>query len=316
MYDADHEWFGAAVSSFGILTNERVRSYTHLPEVKTWEDLANPALFGWVSSCDPRQSGSILAIYEIILQAYGWERGWAVITGLNANVRAFLKVSTGAPKEAAVGDVACALTIDFQGFAQLANVERGAMSYVFPKGVSAMNPDAIAILKNPKNPETARHFLEFVLSDAGQNLWMKAKGSPGGAVKFTINRMGVRPALYNDSSSQSVIPLNPFLITQSFNYNPKLGTKRRNGLSALLGAVFIDLHDELKSAWSQLKKSPDAARLRRLETAPVTEQQLLDLCDNDWKDSQKRNAWINRWQRDAAQLYRETATPTPSFNPP
>jgi hypothetical protein len=56
--------------------------------------------------------------------------------------------------------------------------------------------------------------------------------------------------------------------------------------------------------------------LRRLETAPVTEQQLLDLCDNDWKDSQKRNAWINRWQRDAAQLYRETATPTPSFNPP
>ena len=56
-----------------------------------------------------------------------------------------------------------------------------------------IKPDSIAILKNPPHPEMARHFLEFVLSRAGQLFWMLPKGAPGGATRDMINRMSVCP---------------------------------------------------------------------------------------------------------------------------
>jgi len=67
------------------------------------------------------------------------------------------------------------------------------VSFALPEGQTVINPDSIAILKNPPDPELARHFMEFVLSREGQLLWMLPKGSPGGATRYVINRMSVQP---------------------------------------------------------------------------------------------------------------------------
>lgn len=93
LMDPKHEWFGAALSGFGIITNERVRKAAGLPEVHAWSDLTDPRLQGWISACDPRASGSALTIYEIILQSYGWGKGWAVLMAMSGNVRNFLASS-------------------------------------------------------------------------------------------------------------------------------------------------------------------------------------------------------------------------------
>ena len=93
IYDPDHFWFGAALSGFGIITNEKARQAVGLPQVHAWADLADPRLSGWISACDPRSSGSAMQIYEIMLQTYGWEKGWAVLLEMSGNVRNFLSSS-------------------------------------------------------------------------------------------------------------------------------------------------------------------------------------------------------------------------------
>src|SRR5215471_18334142 len=89
LYDPDYTWYGATLAGFGIVYNKVVLGLIKKPVISTWEGLASPAAFGWVGSSDPRKSGSIHMVYEIILQAYGWEKGWRIITGLGANVRNF-----------------------------------------------------------------------------------------------------------------------------------------------------------------------------------------------------------------------------------
>src|SRR5258706_307386 len=58
VYDPNRTWYGAALSSFGILENLRVQRIVKLPLVTKWEDLAQPQLFGWVGAGDPRNSGT------------------------------------------------------------------------------------------------------------------------------------------------------------------------------------------------------------------------------------------------------------------
>ncbi len=300
VYDPGRQWFGAALSGFGILTNERIRALLKLPVAREWADLARPELQGWISAGDPRQSGSVLTMYEIILQAYGWDRGWRILAGISGNNRAFLTNGAGPPKEAALGEVAYALAIDVYGWTQVGHVGADAMTFILPEGVTAINPDAIALLKNPANPETASRFLEFVLSPAGQSLWMLPRGKPGGSTRYDINRFGVIPALYTSLAGITPIRTNPFQGRFDFQYDPKKGAARRSILAGLLGAVFIDIHPEVKRAWNAILASPQPGPgIEAFTTPPLGEEELFRLASTDWKRPDLKTALLNRWQRDA-----------------
>jgi len=312
IFDPDHEWFGAALSGFGIITNERVRQAVGLPEVRTWADLTDPRLAGWISASDPRASGSALAIYEIILQSYGWEKGWAVLMEMSGNVRNFLSSSAASAVEVGVGDAAYGVAIDTYGQTQAGYYGSGNVSFVLPEGQTVITPDSIAILKNPPHPELARHFVEFALSREGQLLWMLPKGSPGGAMHSVINRMSVVPALYDELAGVTPILTNPFKMRSDFVYSAQLGSKRRAILSVLIAAWMIDTHDILAPAWKALH-SPAAQKLsagRRqvllvgLVSPPCTEAELLHLADTDWKNPVKRTALVNQWQSEALERYK------------
>jgi len=312
IFDSNHEWFGAALSGFGIITNERVRQAVGLPEVRTWADLTNPRLAGWISACDPRDSGSALTIYEIILQSYGWEKGWAVLMEMSGNVRNFISSSAASAVEVGVGDAAYGVAIDSYGEAQAGYYGPSNVSFILPEGQTMIDPDSIAILKNPPHPEIARHFLEFVLSREGQLLWMLPKGSPGGATRNVINHMSVMPALYDELAGVTPILTNPFKMRSDFVYSNELGSKRRAILSALIAAWMIDTHDVLAPAWKALN-SPAAQKLpaeqrqalfTRFLAPPCSEAELLHLADTDWKDPVKRTDLVNQWQSEALDRYK------------
>jgi ABC-type Fe3+ transport system substrate-binding protein len=310
--DPNHEWFGAALSGFGIITNERVREAVGLPEVHTWVDLTDPRLAGWISASDPRASGSALAIYEIILQSYGWEKGWAVLMEMSGNARNFLSSSAASAVEVGIGDAAYGVAIDTYGQAQAGYYGSGNVSFVLPEGRTVITPDSIAILKNPPHPELARHFVEFVLSREGQLLWMLPKGSPGGATRSLINRMSVQPALYDELAGKTPILTNPFKMHSDFVYSAQLGSRRRAILSVLIAAWMIDTHDLLAPAWKALN-SPTAQKLSearqqtllaQLIAPPCSETELLRLADTDWKNPVKRTALVNQWQSEALDRYK------------
>jgi ABC-type Fe3+ transport system substrate-binding protein len=317
--DANHEWFAAALSGFGILTNERVRQAAGLPEARTWLDLTDPRLAGWITASDPRQSGSALSIYEIILQAYGWDKGWADLMEMSANTRTFLASSASSVVEVGTGDAAYGVAIDQYGNAQVAFYGKDNVTFTLPEGQTVVTPDGIAILKNAPHLELAQHFIDFVLSRDGQLLWMQPRGAPGGAVKYGINRMSVIPALYDDLHD-SPITKNPFTMRQGFAYDDALSAKRHPILAQLLAAWMIDTHDWLAKAWKGVN-SPAAEKLSemgqqrliaQLTAPPMPLDQLLHLAATDWNDPVKRTALINQWQAEAIDRYKSVLAQVPA----
>jgi ABC-type Fe3+ transport system substrate-binding protein len=172
LYDPEHTWYGATLAGFGIVYNKVVLELTKLPVINTWEDLASPGVFGWVGSSDPRKSGSVHMVYEIILQAYGWEKGWRIITALGANVRNFSNSASQIPKDVAIGEVAYGLAIDFYAWAQVKEAGADKIGFVMPDNLTIITPDCVAILKGASNREVAQAFIRFVMSAEGQKLWL------------------------------------------------------------------------------------------------------------------------------------------------
>jgi len=306
--DPDFEYYGAALSSFGVLENRRVVEIMKLPEVKTWEDLCHPQLFTWVSSSDPRKSGSAHMVYEIILQAYGWEKGWQVIYQSSANVRSFEQASSGATKQVSLGEVAYAFAIDINGMTQQAFLGSDNIRFSIPDGVSVINPDGIAIMKGAPNLDVAQAFLRFAMGPEGQALWMTPTGQPGGPVKFGISRMGVWPELYEGDMSRLLVPVNPFKIDFNFQYQTKLGSSRWGVVNDLMGQTVIDVHSHLVKAWKAVNKLPPERRsplVARLSEPFVTEAEAADLAKFWSKDKIRALKLGNQWMSRAVARFNE-----------
>jgi len=319
MYDTeDYTWYGTALSGFGIIYNKAVLQIEGLPEPKTWEDLTRPELRGWVGSADPRHSGSTHMAYEIILQAYGWEKGLEICTKLGANVKTWPESSSAIPKSVAAGDIAYGLAIDFYAWAQVAKVGADKIGYVMPEGLTVVNPDSIAILKGAPNLELAKAFVEFTLSKEGQKLWMLPVGAEGGPQKYLLGRMSVIPSLYDELGEQSVVPVNPFKMKSVLTYNSTLGSLRYVLINDLLGAMIIDSHADLVSVWGEIiginKTLTEAGitseqitkAIETMGSAPLKESEALALA-SQWSDQSVRNKYISKWHSFALEKYKSAS---------
>ncbi len=305
LYDEDYAWYAATMAGFGIVYNRKVLEWMKFPEPRSWEDLADPALYSWVGSADPRNSGSVHMAYEIILQAYGWERGWQVLTALGANVRNFSAAASQSAKEVAVGEVAYALAIDFYAWAQAKEVGEDKIGYVMPENLTVVNADAIAILKGAPHRETAQSFLRFVLSERGQKLWLLKKGAAEGPKQFELDRFSILPSLYEKVGAQSAVRMNPFRWKSNFLYDSQKGSARWSILNDLIGVMIIDSRDQLKRAWREVIRKENVEQgIRQLARMPVSEKEVSALAqEGKWRDPKFRNQTIAQWTAFAREKY-------------
>lgn len=296
LYDPDHTWYGATLAGFGIVYNKAVLGLTKLPVITTWEDLASPRAFGWVGSSDPRKSGSVHMVYEIILQAYGWEKGWRIITGLGANVRNFTNSATQTPRDIAIGEVAYGLAIDFYAWAQVKETGSDKIGFVMPDNLTIITPDAIAILKGAPNPDVAKAFIRFVMSEEGQKLWLLVEKSADGPQRFQLNRFSVLPSLYALPPQSTAVKLNPFSWRSDFAFDAKLGSERWSIVNDLIGALVIDQKHLLTQAWKEaMATGLSEQEWQRLSAMPITADEALELAKTKWKDPEFRNQKLNEW---------------------
>jgi ABC-type Fe3+ transport system substrate-binding protein len=308
VYDAGHAWYGAALSSFGILQNRLVQQRMNLPFVTRWEQLAQAELFGWVGVGDPRNSGTMINMFEAFLQARGWERGWQLLAEIAGNARKFDRISSTTAKDVTLGETAYAFAIDFYAFTQIAVAGRSNMTFALPQDFTAISPDGIAILKGAPNRMVAERFIDFVLSDEGQKLWFLQRGNPEGPQKYSIERMSVRPDFYTRFRDVSNIEFSPFELKQNFIYNARLSRERREVVAALAGALLVDTLPELQHAWSaMIRRGLTAADRAELGRMPVTEAEASKLSAGPWKNAVVRNQKKIEWQTWAQQKYRRIA---------
>ncbi len=308
VYDPGFEWFGSELTTFGIEENKRVVEIMKLPAVQAWSDLKDPRLFGWIGSGDPRNSGSVHMMYEIMLQGYGWEKGWELITRIAGNVRDYNKASSDTAKDGTLGETAYALAIDFYALTQVAEAGRGNMAFILPRDLTVVNADGVALFKGAPHRAIAERFLDFLLSEDGQKLWMLPRGYPGGAKEFSIERMSILPELYERYKDVTLIQTNPFALPVSFQYDPKKGGARWNVLNALIGSTLIDVHDELTAAWKALiRRGMPAEPVKQFGQVPLTESEAMEMARGRWSDPGFRNRQQIEWQKWAAAKFRRIA---------
>ncbi|MGB9642995.1 MAG: ABC transporter substrate-binding protein, partial [Candidatus Ratteibacteria bacterium] len=276
-YDKDYTWYGVVLSSFGILCNKRVLQFIGAPEPQKWSDLAKPVYYSWVGASDPRHSGSMHMMFEIILQANGWEKGWETILGIFANTTSIPTSASQAAKDTAIGQTAVSLSIDSYALAQIEVNGPENMSFVLPERETVINPDCAGILKGAPNFENAKLFMEFLLSDECQKIWMYPKGSPDGPEKYSLNRLSIKPNIYRDCPIPVV---NPYKKKIDLAFDFKLASKRWAVVNDLAGVLAIDCASYLRKAY---KKVIDGSCDRKnFFEIPVKESEQDYLVEN-WK---------------------------------
>ena len=313
VYDSQYRWYGAALSSFGIMYNDQLRALNSLPEPKKWEDLGNSALINLIGAADPRESGSAHMMYEIILQTHGWEKGFALLTKLGGNVKKFSAGSNVIPRDVGAGQVIYGLAIDFYAYSQIAALGSDRIKYVLPTDGTVVNPDSIAILKGAPNLSVAKKFLEFVLSEQAQKLWMlRDSDEEGPEWKGGLNRASVLPDLYDKLGDRCVVS-NPFELELSpFPYDADKGSARWDIVNDLFGILIIDSHTDLVDTWRAIANSQDSDKrsmaIAELVKMPVTEDEAMAMAASDWKDQVFRNEKIKEWGQFSKQKYQKAKT--------
>lgn len=309
--DEQGRWYAACMSGFGFVYNKVAVDRAGLPKPQTWQDLGRPEYYGWISCGDPTMSGSLQMAFEIVLQAHKWDEGWNVLTHLVANAPAFNEGGASIPRDVSLGQAAAGPCIDFYAAAPMRRQGATHLEFVFPKGLSVVTPDPIAIFKNAPNPKAAEAFVDFVMSRQGQMLWFAKRGTEGGPRDFDLERLTVWKSLYEVKPPlETYTVARPFEEGEAFLYDAAKGGKRWNIMKDLLRASLIDVHEDLKKAW---KAAIDHGRVDDLGKAlgrpAVDEATLLKIASKGYAQGQLnklRNKWTG-WARARFQAIRQAA---------
>ncbi|HEV3257170.1 MAG TPA: extracellular solute-binding protein [Gemmataceae bacterium] len=311
LYDPGGRWYGPMLSSFGILYNRRVLGRIGQPEPVHWADLGRPGLRSWVAAGDPRVTGSVHMVYEIILQGQGWDPGLRMLLRMGANTHSFIRDSGTLTRTVSNGEVAAAGNLDANALSAVARDPEG-MGFELPPKETVINPDAVAVLKGAPRPQLARAFVEFTLSDAGQRLILLRPGQPGGPRRHALGRLSVVEALYAQfpPETRAVGNVNPFTVRDTIPYKDQVANRRWDALNDLFGAWVVDAHPELTAAWQAVLDSGlDRQERQRLEdelfAPPCSEAELAAHARSIADDSPRvRTATVTRWGEEARERYR------------
>ena len=173
--DPEGYYKGQALAGYGIMYNTRYLKANKLAAPKEWTDLLAPQWHGHVAMTAPSRSGTMHLTVETILQGEGWDKGWSQILQMAGNSAQVTERSFGVPDGINNGQFGAGPVIDFFG---LAGKNSGfPVEFVYP-AVTSIVPANIALISGGKNTAEAKKFVQFALSQPGQELLLHAGDLP------------------------------------------------------------------------------------------------------------------------------------------
>jgi phosphoglycerate transport regulatory protein PgtC len=330
--DKDGLYVGFAASGYGIMYNTRYLRANNLPPPKEWNDLKKPIYFGHVGISAPSRSGTSHLTVETILQGEGWDKGWATLLEIGGNLAQVSDRSFGVPDAVNSGQYGIGIVIDFFGLS--AKASGFPVEFVYPS-VTAIVPANVGIIAGAKNQKAAEAFVEFLLSEEGQQILLDPK----------IQRLPVRLATYEKAPPGYPNPFKDTQLGAKVNFNADLSEGRYELLNSLYDRVVTFRLRELNAAWKAIHvaqeklnaalgprtatgaerpaagMSPQAAEIlrlvteaRRLATAvPITEKEASDpliagafqAAKPGAKPAGRQAEFESRWDEFAAKNYAE-----------
>jgi ABC-type Fe3+ transport system substrate-binding protein len=243
--DPEGFYFGFAASGYGIMWNTRYARANKLPDPKEWSDLAKPVFFDHVAIAAPSRSGTTHLTVETVLQGEGWDQGWRTIKEMAGNFRQVTERSFGVPEAVNSGQVGVGIVIDFFGFS--AQAAGFPVKFVYPS-VTTIVPANVAIVANAPNRAGAEAFIEFLLSDKGQEVLLEP----------TIRRLPVNPATYAKAPADYPNPFKDPSLGSRVKFDPDVSEKRTNVVDALFDQTITFQLDNLKAATKAIHEAEAA----------------------------------------------------------
>ena len=192
LYDADGFYYSTKLITTGIMYNTQASM-----KPTSWKDLTKPEAKGLVAMPSPLTSGAAL-IHAQTLTANP-ALGWDYYRALKDNGATAAGGNGAVLKSVATGEKAYGVVVDYMPIREKA---KGApVEFVFPtEGVSAVT-EPVAIMAGTKHEEAAKKFVDYVLSEKGQEGFLKLGYIPA------RNGMAV-PAGFPARDTIKVMPLN------------------------------------------------------------------------------------------------------------
>src|SRR5215218_6252209 len=268
---------GFAASGYGMMYNTRYLRANNLPPPKEWDDLKKPIYHGHVGISAPSRSGTTHLTVETVLQGEGWDKGWATLMEIGGNLAQVSDRSFGVPDAVNSGQYGLGIVIDFFGLS--AKASGFPVEFVYPT-VTTLVPANVGIIANSRNQRAAEAFVDYLLSDEGQQILLDPK----------IQRLPVRQTTYAKAPPGYPNPFKDARLGAQINFNADLSEGRYELLNSLFDRLITFRLKELNAAWKAIHEAekklgsnpnPEAKRLlaeaRRLATSvSVTEQEASD----------------------------------------
>ncbi|MCG3216094.1 MAG: ABC transporter substrate-binding protein [Candidatus Heimdallarchaeota archaeon] len=237
-----------AISSFGFTVNHDFLDQYALPVPTTWEELASPTYYinpsvKAISMGDPPLTTSNTKIYHIILQAFGWEEGWSILTRMAGNAGIY-PGSVDTRAAAVGGEVGIAMTIDFYG--TIAKRENPSTEYIIPEGQSIVNGDPIALGVNCDNLAAAEGFLQYLFSEEGQTVWMHE-----GLDRLPVNVEAFKTP-YGLTRTDIYTLYNETLVNEGIEFNETQAAEYLDTTIYYFHQTLVKPHASLRTTWGEM----------------------------------------------------------------
>ena len=227
---------GQALAGYGIMYNTRYLKANKLAAPKEWTDLLAPQWHGHVAMTAPSRSGTMHLTVETILQGEGWDKGWGQILQMAGNSAQVTERSFGVPDGINNGQFGAGPVIDFFG---LAGKNSGfPVEFVYP-AVTSIVPANIALIAGGKNTAEAKKFVQYTLSQPGQELLLQP----------AISRLPVLPYAALGSKIPAGYPDPQAIVKRAkVNFNADLSEDRYSLVHSLFDQTITFRLKELQAA--------------------------------------------------------------------
>ncbi len=341
-YDPSDCYYAVCFSTFGIVYNrDRLAQAGFSPEEiehfgERWSDLADPRLYGAIGVADPSQSGSITKCFEMIIQRQmqdyllgkhpgesavaikptqdelndAWRSAMTLLKRIGGNAAYLTFSASKVPVDAAMGQIAAGMCIDFYGRSQVewekSQVGRETIAYRTPIAGSAVSADPVSILRGAPHRELAEEFVDFLLSPEAQCLWGKEAGAPDGPKDYTLYRLPVRRDMYEGHGVENTVfgTERPLELAQEFHYRGDWTASLFTAIRVLLKTMIIDCGPELRGACGRMIEQGgwealSAEEREAFEALPFTHaeaRKATQTLDNPEEQAVVRRGWIEFFQ--------------------
>ncbi len=258
--DPDGYYRGFAISGYGLMWNREYFAARNLTTPTQWADLTRPEYFRHVGITAPSRSGTTHLIVETILQAEGWNKGWATLLEMGGNLATVTARSFGVPDGIRSGRFGIGPVIDFFGLAAIA--DGAPVEFHYPDK-TAFLPANIAIVSRVANLGAAQAFIEFIRSEAGQKILFEP----------AIRRLPIRPGAYGNAPAGYPDPFNEELVKRGIAFDRHLSRQRYHLVNTLFDTMITYRLRTLNRVWKAIHKAKAALS----ENTPTVIRKRLEM---------------------------------------